>query len=72
MEQCSRIIQTEAGNTTVGSGKWYGDGDDDDVGSYISLLLLNDRGIHVEGLFIYLDRPGGGVPIAENIVAGKS
>ena len=27
-----RIFQTEAGNATVGSGDWHGDGDGDDTG----------------------------------------
>ena len=40
-----QIIQTEAGNATVGSGDRHGDGDDDDVGYEISLVPLNDKGI---------------------------
>ena len=40
MARCLWIFQTEAGNTTVGSGKRYGDGDDGDAGCYISLLPL--------------------------------
>ena len=64
MAQCSRIIQTEAGNATIGSYKRYGDGDDTDVGSDISLLPLNDKYINTEGPFLNLDRPRGGVPVA--------
>ena len=33
----------------------HGDGEKDDVGSKISLFLLNHKGIHVEGLFLNLD-----------------
>ena len=36
------ILHAEAGNATVGSGKRYVDGDNDDAGSEISLLPLND------------------------------
>ena len=66
----SRIIHTEDGNTTVGSGKWHGDGDDNEAGSDISLLPLNDKDIHTEGIFLNLDRPHGGVPVAAEIMAG--
>ena len=31
---------SNAGNTTVGSGERHGDGNDDDAGSGISLLLM--------------------------------
>ena len=48
-----RIMHTEAGNATVGSGKWraasgerHGDEDDNDAGYEISLLPLNDKGIY--------------------------
>ena len=57
MAICLRIIQTEAGNATVGSVKRHGDGDDDNAGSDISLLTLYSKGIHDEGLFLNLDRP---------------
>ena len=33
MPQHLQIIQTEAGNATIGSGESYGDGDDNDAGS---------------------------------------
>ena len=70
MAQLLRRIQTEAGNSTIGSGKQHGDGDDDDSGSDIYLLLLNDKFIYAEGLFINLDRPHGGVPVTKTIMAG--
>ena len=35
MARRSQIIQTDAGNATVGSGKRHGDGDENDVGSDI-------------------------------------
>ena len=57
--QHSRIVQTEARNATVGSGKRHGDRDYDDAGSEISLLTLNDKGINAEGMFLNLDRPCG-------------
>ena len=72
MARCLRIIQTEAGNATVGSVKRHGDGDDDNAGSDISLLTLYSKGIHDEGLFLNLDRPRGGVPVAAEIKAGKA
>ena len=65
MKRHSRIIQTEAGNATVGSGEQHGDGDDDDAGFEISLILLNDKGIYAEGLFLNLDQPGDGVLVVE-------
>ena len=34
------------------------------MGYEISLLLLNDKGIYDKGLFLYLDWPRGGVPVA--------
>ena len=49
-----------------------GDVDNNDAGSEISLLPLYDKSIHDEGLFHNLDRPGGGVPVAEEIMAGRS
>ena len=64
-----QIIQTEAENSTVGSGKWHGDGDCESSQSEISLLPLKDKGIYAEGLFLYLDRPRGGVPVAAEIMA---
>ena len=72
MVQRLRIFQTEAGNATVGSGKRHGDGDNYDAGSEISLLLLYNKGIHDEGLFLNLDRPRGGVPVASEIMAGRA
>ena len=62
------IIQTEAGDATVGGGKWYGDGDDDDAGSDISLHPLNEKGIYAEGPFLDLDWLNGGVPVAAEIM----
>ena len=47
-----RIIQTEAGNATVGRGKRHVGGDDDNAGSEISIFLLNDKLIYAEGLFL--------------------
>ena len=64
MAQHLWIFQTEAGNTTVGSCERHGDGDDDGVGSDISLLPLYDKGIYYDGIFLNLDRPRGGVPVA--------
>ena len=52
MAQRLRIIQTEAENATVWSGKRHDDGDDNDAGYEISLLPLYDKGIHSEGLFL--------------------
>ena len=52
MERHLWIIQTETGNVTVGSGERHDDGDDDDAGSKISHLPLNNKGIHAEGLFL--------------------
>ena len=72
MAQGLRIIQTEAENATVGSDDWHGDRDDDNVRSEISLLPLNHKVIHDEGLFLHLDRPCSGVPIAAEIVAGRA
>ena len=46
MAQRSRIIQTEAGNATVGGDEQHGDGEDNSTGPDISLLPLNDKGIH--------------------------
>ena len=48
MAQGSRIIQTDSGNATVGSGKRHGDGDNNDVGYEIHLLPLNNKEIHTE------------------------
>ena len=45
------------------SSERHGDGDDDDTGSDISLLPLNDKGIYSERLFLNLSRPHGGVPV---------
>ena len=67
--QNSRIIQTESGTFTVGSSDWYGDGDDSDVGSKISLLPLNNKLVNAEGLFLNLNRPRGGVTVAAEIIA---
>ena len=67
-----RIIQTEAGNATVGSGERHGDGDKYDAGSETSLLPLNDKGICAEGIFFNLDQPRGGVPVSAEIMAGRA
>ena len=67
-----RIFQTEYGNTTVGISKQHGDGEDNDAGSEISLLLLYDKGIYADGLFLNLDRLRGGVPVAAEIMAGRA
>ena len=67
-----RIFQTEAGNATVGSGDWHGDGDGDDAGSEIYLLPLYDKGIYAEGLLFNLDWPCGGVPVAAEIMSGRA
>ena len=64
MARRSQIIYTEAGNVTAGSGKRHGDGDNNDAGSEISLLLLNDKGIYAEGILLNLDWPRSGVPVA--------
>ena len=64
MAQGSRIIQTDSGNATVGSRDRHGDRDDDDAGSNISLLPMNYKGIYSEGIFLNLDWPRGGVPVA--------
>ena len=72
MARGSRIIQTEAGNATVGSDERHGDGDDDDAGSEIPLLPLNDKGIHAEDLFLNLDRPRVGIPVAAEIMARRA
>ena len=66
-----RIIQTNSGNATVGSGERHVNGGDDDAGSEISLLPLNNKRIYAEGLFLNLDRPRGGVPVAAEIMAGQ-
>ena len=60
-----RLFQTEAGNATVGSNKRHGDGDSDDAGFEVYLLPLYDKGIYAEGIFLYLNWPRGGVPVAE-------
>ena len=70
MARLLRRIQTEAENSTIGSGEPHGDGDDDDAGSDIYLLPMNDKFIYAEGLFINLDRPRGAVPVAAKIMAG--
>ena len=72
MTRCLRIIQTEAENATVGSGDQHVDGDDDDTGSEISLLLLNHKVIYAEGLFLHLYWPRGSVPVAAKIIAGRA
>ena len=46
MARLLRRIHTESGNATIGSGKQHGDGDDDDSGSDIYLLPLNDKEIN--------------------------
>ena len=72
MARRSHIIHTKSGNATVGRVEQHGGGDDNDVGSGISLLLLNDKGIHNEGLFLYLDRPRGGVTVAAEIMVVRA
>ena len=67
-----QIIHTEDGNATVGSGKRYDDGDNYDAGSEISLLSMNNKGIYAEGLFLILDGPRGGVPVAGEIMARRA
>ena len=69
MSRRSRIIQIEAGNNTIGSGEQHGDGDNNDKGSEISSLILNDKGIHTEVPFLNLDQPRGGVPVAVETLA---
>ena len=64
MARRMQIIHTQDGNATVGSGERHSAGDNDDAGSEISLLPLNDKVIYAEGLFLNLDRPLGGVPVA--------
>ena len=61
-----------AGNKTVGSGKRHGDGENDDAGSDKSLLPLNNKCIHAEGILLNLDRPCGGVPVAAEIMGGRA
>ena len=52
-----RIIQTEAGNVTVGSSKRHVDGDDNEAGSGIYLLPLNNKGILLRAFYsIWIDR----------------
>ena len=58
------IIQTEAGNATVGSSERHYDGDKNGAGYEIFLLPLNDKGIYAESLLLNLDRPYDGVPVA--------
>ena len=58
------IVHTEDGNATIGSGERHGDGDNNDAGSEIYLLLLNYKGIYAEGLFLNLDRPRIGVLVS--------
>ena len=48
MARHSRIIHADSGNATVGSSEWHGDGDDNNTGSEIFLLPLNNRFIHAE------------------------
>ena len=67
-----RIFQTKSGRATVGSGERHGDGYDYDVGYEISLLPLYDKVIHAEGIFLNLDRPRSGVPVAAEIMAGRA
>ena len=59
-------------NATVGSDERHGDGDGDKAGSEISLINLNDKGIHAEGIFLNSDRSRGGIPVAARIMAGKA
>ena len=72
MARSLRIIQTEDGNANVGSGNWNGNVDNNDAGSEISLLPLNNKGIYAEGLFLNLDWTRGGVPVASEIMSGQA
>ena len=72
MARHSRIIQTEDTNATVGRSERHGDRDDDDAGYKISLLPLNDKKIHAEGLYLNLDWPCGGIPVAAEIMEGRA
>ena len=72
MSRRSQIIQTKAGNNTVGISDRRGDGYEDEAGSEISIFPMNNKGIHSEGLFLNLDRPGGSVSVAEEMVAGRA
>ena len=38
----------------------------------MSLLLPNYKGIYAEGIFLILDRPRGGVPVAAEIMVGRA
>ena len=67
-----QIIQTEAGSATVGSSERHGDGYDNDTGSEICLLPLNNRGLYAEVLFLNLYRRHGGVPVTAEIVAERA
>ena len=72
MARCLWVIYTKSGNATIGSDKRHGDGDYDEAGSEISLLPLNNKGMYAEGLFLNLYQPRGGVPVAEEIMAGQA
>ena len=64
------MIHTETGNATIGSDKRHGGVDEDYTGSEISLLTLNNKGIHSKGLFLNLDWPLCGIPVIVEIMAG--
>ena len=55
---------SDAGNATIESGERHGYGDNDDAGSEKYLLLLNNKGIYSEGLFLNFDWSRSGVPVA--------
>ena len=43
-----------------------------DAGYEISILPLNDKGIHTEVPFLNFDRPHGSVPVIAEILAGRA
>ena len=55
---------SDAGNATIESDERHGYGDNDDAGSEKYLLLLNNKGIYSEGLFLNFDWSRSGVPVA--------
>ena len=57
------------GMPPFGSSDQNGDVDDNDAGSEI---YLNDKGIHVEVIFLNLGRPRGGLPVTAEIMAGRA
>ena len=63
MARRSCIIHTEAGKSTVGSNERHRDGDDNVTGSELSLLPLNDKGIHAEDLLLNREGSHSGIPV---------